>query len=176
MQNSHAKQSAAKIEFQNMKYARDAGFDADKECLAGTRKEALDKIYDWVNSPKEDASRMFLLTGVAGSGKSSIAHSVAHHFQKLHRLGSSFCFCRDRIQDRHPSTLFSTICRDLAHMDPRRRVKLAKFLAENPTINSIQQQFNDLFLGTGEGLDHVGQSSSSSMRSMRVKTQPKGTN
>src|SRR5436189_2214521 len=100
-----------------MPYAAGAKFNSEKECLPGTRTKIINDITDWVNNP--EAPRMCLLTGVAGSGKSSIANTLAHLFDELGRLGSSFCFDRSHAAERRPDNVFSTIARDLADLDPQ---------------------------------------------------------
>ena len=66
-----------------MPYAKGARFDPDKGCLPGTREAIIEEITQWVNSPVGDnISRIFFLSGVAGSGKSAIAHTVAHLFDQ----------------------------------------------------------------------------------------------
>ena len=61
----------------------------------------------------------FLLSGVAGSGKSTIAHTIAAHFDKLKRLGASFCFDHSHQGGQRLDLVFSTIARDLADFDPK---------------------------------------------------------
>ena len=41
----------------------------------------LDRIYHWAQDPSPNGPRV-LLTGNAGSGKSTIANTVLHHFDK----------------------------------------------------------------------------------------------
>jgi NB-ARC domain len=77
-----------------MPYAEGARYHFDGGCLEGTREEMIDKICKWVNRDDDHVPRMLLLSGVAGSGKSAIAHTVAHRFDQVGRLGSSFFFDR----------------------------------------------------------------------------------
>ena len=62
-------------------------------CQAGTREAILNRIYTWVDS--RDDSTVFWLHGFAGSGKTSIATSVAAKFAEENRLAGSFFFSRD---------------------------------------------------------------------------------
>ena len=109
-------------------YADDATFDEAKGCQAGTRVGILDEITEWINA--EDGPRIFLLSGAAGTGKSAIAHTIAHRFKNMNRLGSSFCFVRGRT-DRGPDKLFSTVARDLADFDEGIRRTLYKVVKDN---------------------------------------------
>ncbi|KAJ6549791.1 hypothetical protein B0H19DRAFT_1237004 [Mycena capillaripes] len=50
------------------------------ECLPGTREDILDDISKWLTIPS-DTSNILWLSGVAGSGKSSIATSLSQRFR-----------------------------------------------------------------------------------------------
>ena len=116
----------------------------------------LDQIADWINT--EDASRIFLLSGAAGTGKSAIAHTIAHRFKNMHRLGSSFCFVRGRA-DRGPDKLFSTVARDLADFDEGIRRALHKVVKGDKALrvtSKVTQQFNNLILKPVEKLTMTG--------------------
>jgi hypothetical protein len=54
--------------------------DDQKRCLPGTRKDFLEHITKWVEAP--NSKHGLVLLGQAGTGKSSIAHEVAQHFEK----------------------------------------------------------------------------------------------
>ncbi|KAF7794139.1 hypothetical protein EIP86_005270 [Pleurotus ostreatoroseus] len=98
---------------QSIPYARGASLLADKGCcLPNTRTGILSEIVNWILDPDE-SRRVFFLYGVAGEGKSAIAHSVARQFKNLDILGSSFRFDRSD-RDRKAALLFPTIARDLA--------------------------------------------------------------
>ena len=101
-----------------MPYAS-ARYAQEKGCLAGTRECFLSEICDVLNNLDEDAPRVCLLTGVAGSGKSAVAHSIARLYDGQKRLGSSYCFASSDAASRSPKNLFSTIARDLADHDPQ---------------------------------------------------------
>ena len=137
-------------------YADDATFDEAKGCQAGTRVGILDEITEWINA--EDGPRIFLLSGAAGTGKSAIAHTIAHRFKNMNRLGSSFCFVRGRT-DRGPDKLFSTVARDLADFDEGIRRTLYKVVKDNKALRvalKVTQQFNNLILKPVEKLTITG--------------------
>jgi hypothetical protein len=110
--------TGADIELGDMPYARGARYEVDKGCLPGTRKGVIEEIMEWVNSDADGVPRVLLLSGMAGVGKSAIAHSLAKLFDGLGRLGSSYCFDRANQAVCRPDNLFSTIARDLADLDP----------------------------------------------------------
>jgi len=100
------------IELQQLTHVRSAGLDPSKACLPGTRSQILDELSTWVND--QHACRALFLIGVAGAGKSSIAHSLGLRFESLHRLGCFFAFHRDFQADRNPQSVLSTIAYELA--------------------------------------------------------------
>ena len=61
-----------------MPYAGGASLNKEKIFLEGTREELLKEIIGWINSAEEDTRPIFWLPGPAGTGKSSIAHTIAH--------------------------------------------------------------------------------------------------
>ncbi|KAH7913261.1 WD40-repeat-containing domain protein [Hygrophoropsis aurantiaca] len=147
------------IELNDMPYADGAGFQTGKGCLAGTRKEIMENICDWANSEGDDVPRICLLSGVAGSGKSAIANTIAERFDKLGRLGSSFCFDRSHLAARHPGNLFSTIARDLADLDARYRQSLWQIIQGKKALRTSgepQTQFHKFILAPAQTITGIG--------------------
>ena len=148
---------ATEIDLNDMPYAGGAKFNSKKECLPGTRTSIINDISDWVNS--SDGPRICLLSGVAGSGKSSIANTVAHRFKDLGRLGSSFCFDRSHAADRRPDNLFSTIARDLADLDHQRKSALWDVIQEERSLRTTHdpaEQFEKFILLPTANLMAIG--------------------
>src|ERR1700733_10551473 len=94
-----------------------ASWNPQHLCLEGTRTSFIDDIDHWVNSSDQNTPRLFLVTGVAGSGKSSLAHTIAQRFDDRGCLGSSFFFDRAVAGKNNTSQLFTTIARDLVAVD-----------------------------------------------------------
>ena len=117
-----------------------------KLTLEGTREELLTEIVGWINNIEKDTPRIFCLRGPAGTGKPSIAHTVAYRFQQLKRLGSCFCFDRDlAAEQRHK--VFSTIAEDLANGDKSLGRQLAAIVHDNDMLKNttdILQQWKEL--------------------------------
>jgi len=67
-----------------------------------------------VDNPASE--RCLVLFGQAGTGKSSIAHEIAHRFDKMRRLTSSIMFVRK--EQPKPYHLFTTLARDLSDRYP----------------------------------------------------------
>ncbi|KIL55706.1 hypothetical protein M378DRAFT_17705 [Amanita muscaria Koide BX008] len=62
-------------------------------CFPGTRQALLREMMDWAT--KSDESRIYVLSGLAGIGKSTVAYTVATQADELGLLGASFFFARD---------------------------------------------------------------------------------
>ena len=83
--------------------------DDRSECLENTRKQTLQRIYDWVNT--EGCPNILLLIGAAGAGKSTIATTVAGEYQKRGQLGCHMFFVRGKSD---PGNVLQTIAYSLA--------------------------------------------------------------
>jgi AAA ATPase domain len=148
------------VRIEKLSVAERASWDPARACLTNTRVALLEEIWQWIKSPNINAMdniqnpsgaddttcRIFLLTGTAGGGKSTIAHTVAHRCDEEHVLISSFFF--DRNFTKRPKSLFSTIARDLARHDSefRRQISQAIELDERLLMAPVTRQFNDLIL------------------------------
>ena len=75
-----------------MYHTTDAGYRCgDRQgCLRGTRKEVLQVIEHWLMGGH--GQRIFWLNGLAGTGKSTIAQTIAQTSFADGKLGASF-FC-----------------------------------------------------------------------------------
>ncbi|KIM87374.1 hypothetical protein PILCRDRAFT_814882 [Piloderma croceum F 1598] len=144
----------------DMPYAKGARFDPDKGCLLGTRETIIGEIVHWVNSPNgDDAARVFFLSGVAGSGKSAIAHNIAKLFDQQKRLGSSYCFDRADQVNRRPNNLLSTIALDIADLDHHWKSCLGNAVKGNRSLRttlSATEQFKKFILEPARALTTVG--------------------
>ena len=99
-------------------YTAEASFNSyakqdSSTCLPNTRVSLLEDIYNWVDS--EDERCIFWLNGLAGTGKSTIARTVARRYFEQKRLGASFFFSRGRGDVSYASKFFTSIAVQLAH-------------------------------------------------------------
>jgi pantothenate kinase-related protein Tda10 len=62
-------------------------------CDTGTWMELLDKISEWMCDPHRE--QIYILAGIAGKGKSTVAKTVTSHAAQQTALGASFFFSRD---------------------------------------------------------------------------------
>jgi hypothetical protein len=157
---NYVRVSALDFDLGDMPYAKGARFDPDKGCLPGTREAIIEEITQWVNRPDGDnVSRIFFLSGVAGSGKSAIAHAIAHLFDQQMRLGSSYCFDRADQVNRRPSNLLSTISLNIADLDQNWKTCLCNTIKGNRslcTTLSVTEQFKKFILEPAKALTTIG--------------------
>ena len=120
----------------------------------------IKEIVQWVNSPNGDGvPRIFLLSGVAGSGKSAIAHTIAGLFHEQKRLGSSYCFIRADQANRRPDNLLSTITLNIADVDQHWKISLYNIVKGDRSLRttvSATEQFTKFILEPAMALTTVG--------------------
>lgn len=155
--------SAAKSYLDDMRYAANAGCIPEKRCLQGTRRHLLqsitEKLLGAVDTEGEQPKRIVLLTGVAGSGKSAVAHEIAHYFRSLHRLGGSFCFNASRQTELSMDRFLSTISHGLADLDvgwKNALVEVIKPAKDIRTTSSPKMQFDNFIVKPAEKLEFIG--------------------
>ncbi|KAH7397941.1 hypothetical protein BKA64DRAFT_745489 [Cadophora sp. MPI-SDFR-AT-0126] len=108
-------------------FATDAQFNSfDRQdkviCLPDTRVDLLQEIYDWADG--QDERCLFWLNGMAGTGKSTIAHTIARKYFEEERLGASFFFSRGGGDVSHASKFLTSIA-----------VQLTDNIPSNPNSN-----------------------------------------
>ena len=109
-------------------------------CLRGTRECVLNEIERWTED--FDKRPVFWLNGLAGTGKSAIAQTIAERVFADGGLGASF-FCSRGIEDRSDLQLiFPTLAFQLAQKYPCFRSQLIPLLQSNPDVTheSLQDQ------------------------------------
>ncbi len=124
-------------------YRTGSRFTPEKGCHPGTRMAFLDFIVNWVDNP--DSERSLILFGQAGTGKSSIAHEIAHRFDKMHRLTSSFIFLREEQSKRKAYHLFTTLARDLSDRYPSFKAALGRVIKDNSSLRVGTRDYPTLF-------------------------------
>ncbi|KAL2361545.1 hypothetical protein RJZ56_005577 [Blastomyces dermatitidis] len=85
-------------------------------CLEGTRVDILHEIQHWGDGHREEC--ILWVKGLAGTGKSTLARTIAHHFHKKGRLGASFFFSRGKKDLGVATAVLTTIAVQLAEALP----------------------------------------------------------
>jgi hypothetical protein len=94
---------------------------------------------------------IYWLNGLAGTGKSTIAQTIAEHIFANGRLGASFFCSRDFNDRRSLHYIFPTIAFQLAHRYPKFRSILIPLLQSNPDIG-YESLFNQMRMLIAEPL------------------------
>ena len=126
--------------------AKGASFDSYAEehnakCLPDTRVEIQEQIIEWAK--RRDGKRIFWLSGMAGTGKSTIARTIAQSFTDQGRLGASFFFKKGEGDRGSASRLFTTVAADLMTHIPGVGPTIRMAIDSDPAIaeKNLKDQF-----------------------------------
>jgi hypothetical protein len=139
-------------------YAVEAPFNAydrqhEPTCLPETRLDILQEIYAWADG--NDGRFIFWLNGLAGTGKSTIARTVARKYFETDQLGASFFFSRGSGDVGQASKFFTTIAVQLASKSEPLQRHICDAIKKNSNIatQSLGDQWRQLILGPLSKLD-----------------------
>ncbi|GAB1204280.1 hypothetical protein APSETT445_002930 [Aspergillus pseudonomiae] len=118
----------------------------EDKCLPETRTEIRRQITDWVASP--DGKCIFWLNGMAGTGKSTIARTVAQSFKEKGLLGASFFFKKGEAERGNAKRLISTVAKQLITSTRQLVPGIMAAIQSDPHISSksLNEQFHKLLL------------------------------
>jgi hypothetical protein len=122
-------------------------------CLPNTRIELLQNIADWADGLHERC--IFWLNGTAGTGKSTIARTVARIHHDQGNLGASFFFSRGGGDVGHADRVVLTLAVQLAIRMPSAKRHICDAIQENKNIasQSLRDQWDQLILNPLSKLD-----------------------
>ena len=84
-------------------------------CFDRTREGLIVDIETWIAIG--DKSQVYVLSGLAGTGKSTVAFTIADKAKATGRLGASFFFSRDEAERSNAKKFFTTIAYQLCVYD-----------------------------------------------------------
>ncbi|KAF9784388.1 hypothetical protein BJ322DRAFT_1007178 [Thelephora terrestris] len=134
----------------SFRYAKGAEFqDGDRRgCLKGTRVDALDEIELWARDFNK--SPVYWLNGLAGTGKTTMAQTIAERLFADGRLGASFFCSRNYHSDdrSNPSLIFPTLAVQLARKYPQFRTPFVRLARSNPQVSleTLSNQMDKLIV------------------------------
>ncbi|KAF2859584.1 hypothetical protein K470DRAFT_258761 [Piedraia hortae CBS 480.64] len=159
--NLNSLQAAAGAAYDSMDYSGDNQDGDFQLCLDGTRVNIIETIQDWATT--DDEQRVFWLSGKAGTGKSTIARTVAHELSKQGYLVGSFFFKRGGDSKLSKAQyLFPTIAHQMAYFIPSVSDFVADASRNSPPdeiSKALEKQFEMLIEGplsgysTGSAID-----------------------
>ncbi|SLM40185.1 P-loop containing nucleoside triphosphate hydrolase [Lasallia pustulata] len=136
----------------HLPYAVDAPFNSysrqhDPTCLPDTRVDLLREIYTWADG--KDGRFIYWLNGLAGTGKSTIARTIARKYFENGQLGASFFLSRGGGDVGHASKFFTTIAIQLARKSQSLQRYIGDAVRKNADIatQSLGDQWRQLVLG-----------------------------
>lgn len=115
-------------------------------CLENTRVQTRSQITQWADSAESEF--IFWLNGGAGTGKSTIARTIAHSFEAKGQLGASFFFKRGESDRGNARRLIPTITKELIKQNKVLASRVLGAIETDPQIaaKDVTEQFNKLLL------------------------------
>ncbi|KAL5638740.1 hypothetical protein ACGC1H_003186 [Rhizoctonia solani] len=115
-----------------------------RTCTQNTREKILRDLNLWSNDP--DGKRIYWMNGMAGTGKTTIACTLAQALEARGHLGGSFFCSRTSPECRDANRIVPTIAYQLAQYSTPFRAALFKVLEGDPDVASrnITSQFERL--------------------------------
>ncbi|PQE28651.1 vegetative incompatibility het-e-1 protein [Rutstroemia sp. NJR-2017a WRK4] len=122
-------------------------------CLPNTRVGLLQEIYEWADG--QDEWCIFWLNGLAGTGKSTIARTIARNYFDQKRLGASFFFSKGGGDVAHTRKFVTSLAVQLARNIPSLQRYICDAIIERRDIasQSLRDQWRQLVLRPLSRLD-----------------------
>jgi RecA/RadA recombinase len=116
-------------------------------CLAETRQKLLADLFTWLDDVDPARERVFWLNGLAGTGKTTVARTIAARAHKQGRLAAAFFFSRNVAVTRSPSAILPTIAYQLADYQHPFRTAVCTAVGSNRDVRDrgIATQADVLF-------------------------------
>lgn len=136
----------------HLPYAEDAPFNSyakqhEPACLPDTRVDLLREIHSWADG--QDERCIFWLSGLAGTGKSTIARTVARRYHDKQRLAASFFFSRGGGDVGHAGRFVTSLAVQIADNVPASQQHMRDAVTERNRIDSqsLRDQWHYLVFG-----------------------------
>lgn len=136
--------------------ANGASWNPLKICLRDTRRKVIQEIIEFLSvaplpplSSTPPSERIYVLTGVAGAGKSAIAHSCAQECSEKSNLHvATFFFDKLIAQRNSPDVLFTTLASQISQFHPDVRAAISGAIEKDRSLLSAPpaRQFEHLVL------------------------------
>jgi hypothetical protein len=131
--------------------AEGASFDShvqehNAKCLPDTRVALIDHINKWAED--RTGNPIFWLNGMAGTGKSTVARTIARLFADRDQLGATFFFKKGDGNLGNAERFFTTLATELMASIPQMAFELEETLRLDQLISakSLKEQFEELIL------------------------------
>ncbi|EDQ99574.1 WD-40 repeat-containing protein [Laccaria bicolor S238N-H82] len=126
---------------------RQSSYGDPTGCMQGTRVKVLEQLDTWASDA--NSSRVYWMVGMAGIGKSTIAHMFCEHLEAKNILGGSFFASRASEKTRNARLIIPVIAHSLARASPAIKVEVVKAIEDDPTLaeptySNMKEQFKQL--------------------------------
>ena len=115
--------------------------------MEGTRVKVLEELDAWASDA--DSSKVYWMVGMAGIGKSTIAHTFCQILEAKNMLGSSFFASRASEKTSNARLIIPVIAHGLARSSPPIKIEVVKAIEDDttlaePTFSNMREQFKKL--------------------------------
>ncbi|KAK7435063.1 hypothetical protein VKT23_019871 [Stygiomarasmius scandens] len=126
---------------------RESSYGDPNGCLPGTRIKILVDLEAWALN--ENAAKVYWLVGMAGTGKSTISHSLCEILDEKQMLGASVFCSRGSAKASNANLIISAIAYALASNSPVIKANIVKALEDDrdlasPTYHNLKNKFTKL--------------------------------
>ncbi|EIW79947.1 hypothetical protein CONPUDRAFT_155337 [Coniophora puteana RWD-64-598 SS2] len=111
-------------------------------CLPGTRTELLNDLQDDFG---QDGRKIVWLFGDSGTGKSSVAHTIAQRLKEQDRLAATFFFSRKQRGRSNPNQVLSTIAYQIGCLHRRAKEAIVRAIEDDPGLLDDDHPRDDQF-------------------------------
>ncbi|KAG5651142.1 hypothetical protein H0H81_009734, partial [Sphagnurus paluster] len=116
-------------------------------CMQGTRVKILEDLTVWASDPNQ--RKVYWMVGMAGTGKSTISHTLCEILDSRNILGASFFASRASEKTNNARLIVPVIAYGLARDSPTMRAEVLKAIKDDPalaepTYNNLRKQFQML--------------------------------
>ena len=101
-------------------------------CFGHTRAQLLSEIQNWMDN--NSGQPIYVLYGVAGIGKSTVAKTVAERAANSRTLGASFLFSRDEDNRKTVKSFFTTLAYQFSYHYPAIAERINMILEGDPEV------------------------------------------
>ncbi|THU81077.1 hypothetical protein K435DRAFT_579283, partial [Dendrothele bispora CBS 962.96] len=122
-----------RLRYEGISYdTRVSSYGAARECMPGTRIKVLADLENWALG--DGLKKVYWVVGMAGTGKSTILHTLCHNLDDKHLLGGSF-FCSRASDDASNTRLIiPSIAHSLASTSPSIKSQIVAALKDEPKL------------------------------------------
>ena len=121
-------------------------------CTHGTRVSLLSTLLEWAIAD-DSSSHVLWLSGMAGTGKTTVMETFCSVLNKKGLLGASFfCSIKSKMPRRDVRTIIPSLAKTLARNNPRFRENLVQVLTacSDPLGMNLKDQYHTLIVGPAQ--------------------------